>query len=52
MNKTVMYLFISIGGMIGGYIPVLFGASGIGAWSILGSTIGGLAGIWAAAKLS
>ncbi|HMT18982.1 MAG TPA: hypothetical protein PKD20_03905 [Candidatus Saccharibacteria bacterium] len=52
MNKTVMYLFISIGGAIGGFIPVLFGAGGVGLWSVLGSTIGGLAGIWAATKLS
>lgn len=52
MNKTMMYLFITIGGAIGGYLPVLFGASGIGVWSILGSTVGGLLGIWAAVKLS
>lgn len=51
MNKTMMYIFISIGGAIGGYVPVLLGASGISAWSILGSTIGGIVGIFAAVKL-
>jgi len=52
MNKTMMYLFISIGGGIGAYIPVLFGADGFSVWSVVGSTIGGLAGIWAAYKIS
>lgn len=47
-----MYLFITIGGAIGGYIPVLFGAGGLSAWSILGSTLGGLFGIYAAVKVS
>ncbi len=52
MNKTIMYLFITIGGLIGAYIPTFFGADGFSIWSVVGSTIGGLAGIWAAYKLS
>jgi hypothetical protein len=52
MNKAMVYLFIGIGGGIGAYIPVLFGADGFSLWSVLGSTIGGLAGIWAAVKIS
>jgi len=48
----MMYLLISIGGGIGAYIPVLFGADGFSLWSVLGSTIGGLAGIWVAVKIS
>jgi hypothetical protein len=52
MQKTVMYLFITIGGAIGAYLPVLFGANGFSVWSVIGSTIGGLAGIWAAYKIS
>lgn len=53
MNKTVMYIFITIGGAIGGYLPVLLGDSSMfSAWSILGSTIGGVLGIFAAKKIS
>jgi hypothetical protein len=51
MNKGMLYLCINIGGMIGGYLPVLFGAGGLSAISILGSGIGGLLGIWVAYKL-
>lgn len=47
-----MYLFVTIGGIIGAYVPVLFGADGLSAWSIIGSTIGGFVGIYAAYKIS
>jgi hypothetical protein len=52
MNKTIMYLFITIGGGVGSYIPVLLGADGFSVWSVIGSTVGGLLGIWAAVKVS
>jgi hypothetical protein len=52
MQKAVMYTFITIGGFIGAYVPVLFGADGFSVWSIIGSTIGGGLGIYAAYKLS
>lgn len=52
MNKSTMYLLITLGGGIGGYLPVLFGADGFSVWSILGSTIGGFTGIYIAMKLS
>lgn len=51
MNKKVLLLGAIIGGVLGAYIPVwLFGVSGFSGWSILGSTVGGIAGIWAAVK--
>ncbi|MBC7512302.1 hypothetical protein H7142_01415 [Candidatus Saccharibacteria bacterium] len=39
-------------GILGGYVPLLFGdmESMIG-WSIIGSTVGGLVGIWVGVKL-
>ncbi len=53
MNKTVLYIFITIGGGIGGYLPVLFGDSSMFlGWSILGSTIGSIVGIFLAKKVS
>jgi hypothetical protein len=52
MNKMIMYIFITVGGLIGAYIPSLFGADGFSVWSIVGSTIGGFVGIWFAYKIS
>jgi hypothetical protein len=42
----LIWIFITIGGGIGGYLPVLFGDSGFGGWSILGTLIGSFIGIW------
>lgn len=52
MNKGFISLLAGIGGVIGSYVPVLFGASGLSGWSILGGLIGGIAGIWLAVKIS
>jgi len=38
---------LTVGSMIGSYIPVLFGASLFSMISIFGSFIGGIIGIWA-----
>ncbi len=51
MSKGYFYLCAGIGSLAGSYLPVLFGSSFFGGWSILGGLIGGLAGIWAATKL-
>lgn len=51
MSKGLMYLLITIGSGIGGGIPLLFGDTGFGGWSIMGSLLGGLAGIVAYIKL-
>jgi hypothetical protein len=38
---------MSVGGALGAYLPVwIFAASPFGVWSIFGSAVGGLAGIW------
>lgn len=50
--KTLVWLGVFVGGAIGGYIPTIFGASMFSITSILGSTIGGILGIWAGFKLS
>ncbi len=53
MKKGVLTLFITIGGIIGGYVPVwLFHVSGLSLWSLLCGAIGSLVGIWAAVKVS
>ncbi|MBI2588882.1 hypothetical protein HYW35_01580 [Candidatus Saccharibacteria bacterium] len=50
MSKGYIYLFLTIGGFVGSYVPVLFGAGLFSPWSILGGVIGGILGIWAAIK--
>jgi hypothetical protein len=50
-NKSIIWLGAGIGGTVGGFIPGLWGGSDFGGWSILLSTVGGLAGIWLAWKV-
>ena len=47
-----MYLGAGLGGVIGGFVPSLFGAGALSMWGILGSLIGGILGIIAIVKLS
>jgi hypothetical protein len=52
MNKQIIYLMAGIGGTVGAYIPVwFFHQSDLSGMSILGSLVGGIAGIWLAVKL-
>jgi len=47
MNKRVILFFATVFGIIGGYVPVLFGDNNLfDAWSVLGGFIGGMFGIW------
>ena len=46
-----MYIILSIGMGLGGYLPVLFGQSMLGGWSILGGFVGGIVGVIFYAKL-
>lgn len=52
MSKGVIYLGAGIGSLIGSLLPVVFGSSYFGGWSILGSVIGGIAGIWLIVKIA
>lgn len=47
MNKKIILFGAAVGGIVGAYVPMLFGDNDmLGGWSILMSTVGGLAGIW------
>ena len=52
MDKKTYYIASSVGTIIGGYIPVLFGADGLSIWSILGGAVGGLGAIVLLYKMS
>ena len=47
-NRSLFLLGATIGGLIGAYVPSLWGAGDFSGWSILFSTLGGLGGIWLA----
>jgi hypothetical protein len=49
--KSLIYIGITVGGIIGGYIPVLFGQDGFSFASFVGGTIGSFAGLWAGYKI-
>lgn len=47
MNKKLISFCAVVFGMIGGYIPSLFGdAEFLDGWTILGGLLGGLFGVW------
>jgi hypothetical protein len=50
MSKGAVWIGATIGGVVGGFIPALWGASQLSGWAILFGTIGGLVGIWAVYK--
>lgn len=52
MDKKTVYIGSSIGGALGGAVPMLFGADGLSLWSILGALVGGLCGIFIVYKFS
>lgn len=52
ISKRFVMLGATVGILVGGWVPTLFGADPFGGWSILGGMIGGFAGIWMAVWLS
>ncbi len=51
MNKALLWLFIGIGGTLGGLIPTWLGAGYFSIWGILGTALGSIAGIFAYNRL-
>jgi len=51
-TKSLVMIGMVIGSLIGGYIPILFGASFLSLWSLVGNTIGGILGIVIVYKLT
>lgn len=49
--KKFIWLGVTVGGTVGGLLGSMFDHTGFGLWSILLSTIGSFAGIWAGYKI-
>ncbi len=50
-TKAWVTMLMLVGSIIGGYLPILLGASGLSMWTILTSAVGGVLGIWIGLKL-
>ncbi|MDD5673185.1 MAG: hypothetical protein PHC61_03395 [Chitinivibrionales bacterium] len=51
-RKTIIIIGMVVGSCLGGYCTTLLGAGAISFWSLIGSSVGGLLGIYIAFKLS
>lgn len=49
--KSLIWIFMTIGGTVGAYIPLLWGGSAFSMSSVFFSGIGGIGGIWLGYKL-
>lgn len=47
----MVWLGVFVGSTVGGFVPILFGASVFSLWTVVGSGIGGIIGIWAGLRL-
>lgn len=52
MDKRVLWLCLAVGSTVGGLLPEAWGASAFGLASLVGSAVGGIAGVWAALRIS
>ncbi|HKC78186.1 MAG TPA: hypothetical protein VKB70_07360 [Gaiellaceae bacterium] len=52
MDKRVVWLFVAVGSTVGGLLPEAWGASAFGLSSLAFGTLGGIAGVWAAFRLT
>ncbi len=51
MSKTVVFICMSVGSLIGGYLPVLFGVSAFSFTSVITSAVGGIIGVFVGLRL-
>ncbi len=51
MDRRVVWIFVAVGSTIGGFAPLVWGGSALGLASLALGCLGGIAGLWCAAKL-
>jgi hypothetical protein len=52
MGRSVIGLCMGFGGFVGGYVPVLWGASSFSLESFLFGALGAVAGVWIGVRIS
>ena len=52
VDKRMLWMCLVVGSTLGGFVPEAWGASAFGVASIVGSGIGAIVGVWAAARIS
>jgi len=52
MDRRIVWLFVGVGMTVGGLVPELWGGSALGLASLAIGCLGGVAGLWFAAKLT
>jgi hypothetical protein len=52
MGRGVIGMCVGFGSIVGGYIPVLWGASSFGVESLLFGAVGGIAGVFLGIRIS
>ncbi len=52
MDRRIVWIFVGVGMTLGGFLPVVWGGSALGFASLVFGSLGGLAGLWLAAKLT
>jgi hypothetical protein len=52
MGRSAIMMCATFGTLIGGFIPMMWGASGLGLQSLLFSGVGGVAGLWAGLRIA
>jgi hypothetical protein len=52
VDRRVIWIFVAVGTTIGGLMPLVWGGSTLGLASLALACLGGIAGLWCAAKLT
>jgi hypothetical protein len=52
MDRRLVWLFVGVGMTVGGLLPEALGGSALGVASLALASLGGVAGLWLAAKLT
>lgn len=52
VDSRVVWIFVGVGMTVGGFVPLLWGGSALGLASLALGSLGGVAGLWLAVKLT
>ena len=51
MDRRIVWIFVGVGTIVGGLVPLIWDGSTLGFASLVFGTLGGAAGLWLAMKL-